>query len=99
MSRHAVTGPRTGCCSRVRSILTALPNPGAGVDGAGRRRDLLPRFLAAADGGDLSRLPADDVVTRDDGGGRVRAALLPVVGRARVAALATGVLLVVRYGS
>lgn len=59
---------------------------------------LLLTFLAAARTGDLealNELLADDVVSWTDGGGRVRAALRPIVGRARVVAFVRG--LVSRY--
>jgi hypothetical protein len=49
---------------------------------------LLHAFIAAAQSGDvadLERLFAADVVSRADGGGLVRAARTPVVGRQRVA--------------
>ncbi|MGZ4508748.1 MAG: RNA polymerase sigma factor SigJ [Blastococcus sp.] len=54
---------------------------------------LLTGFLEAAAGGDLSGLLgllADDIVAWNDGGGRVRAALRPITGGARVAAFAVG---------
>lgn len=60
---------------------------------------LLSEFLDAAASGDLSGLLgllADDVVAWNDGGGRVRAALRPVVGGARVAGFAVG--LAQRFG-
>ncbi|MGW6399287.1 hypothetical protein [Streptomyces sp. NPDC055134] len=60
--------------------------------------ELLARFLEAARGGDLTGLtdlPAEDAVTRNDGGGKVRAALRPVVGRDHVIAFIAG--LVTRY--
>ena len=52
------------------------------------QRRLLNAFIAAARAGDLAGLEslfASDVVSTSDGGGLVRAARLPVVGRARVA--------------
>lgn len=52
--------------------------------------EVLQRFLAAADGGDLGALLdllAPDVVLLSDGGGVVRAALRPVVGAEKVARL------------
>uniref|UniRef100_A0AAU2VDQ2 RNA polymerase sigma-70 factor n=1 Tax=Streptomyces sp. NBC_00003 TaxID=2903608 RepID=A0AAU2VDQ2_9ACTN len=60
---------------------------------------LLSRFLEAAAGGDLSALAdllAEDVVAWSDGGGKVRAALRPVMGRKKVLAFITGLLN--RYG-
>ncbi|WP_020577249.1 RNA polymerase sigma-70 factor [Actinopolymorpha alba] len=57
------------------------------VSGVERRR-LLERFLAAARVGDLARLErmfAADVVAWTDGGGKVSAALRPVIGPAKVA--------------
>ena len=62
------------------------------VGGAERRR-LLERFLAAARVGDLARLEqllAVDVIAWIDGGGRVPAALRPILGRAQVARYITG---------
>jgi RNA polymerase sigma-70 factor (ECF subfamily) len=63
---------------------------------SGREHALLvSRFIEAARGGDLAGLTAllsEDVVAWNDGGGKVRAALHPVVGRARVLAFVTGLL-------
>ncbi|MDQ3037572.1 MAG: RNA polymerase sigma-70 factor [Myxococcota bacterium] len=59
-----------------------------------RHRELLVRFLGATGQGDLAALTAmltDDVVARSDGGGKVRAAIKPVVGGDRVARLLIGV--------
>ena len=59
---------------------------------------LLTGFLRAAREGDLSALTemlSEDVTAWNDGGGRVRAALRPVVGRERVLAFVAG--LVARY--
>ncbi len=50
---------------------------------------LLLRFLDAAQGGDLTALTSmlsDDVVAWNDGGGKVRAALNPIMGRDKVVA-------------
>ncbi|HEY3506580.1 MAG TPA: RNA polymerase sigma-70 factor [Actinocatenispora sp.] len=63
-----------------------------------RHGELLGRFLDAARGGDLAALTellAEDVVAYNDGGGRVRAALRPIVGRDAVLAFVAG--LVSRY--
>ncbi|GII30040.1 RNA polymerase sigma-70 factor [Planotetraspora mira] len=57
--------------------------------------ELLGRFLAAARSGDLATLTevlAKDVVAYNDGGGKVRAALRPVVGRAKVLAFVAGLM-------
>lgn len=54
---------------------------------------LLLSFLEAARTGDLDELNgllADDVVSYNDGGGRVRAALRPILGKARVIAFVLG---------
>jgi len=54
----------------------------------GEHRRLLDEFVAAAHEGDLARFErylADDVVARPDGGGRVHASRVELVGRARVA--------------
>ncbi|MEU6999091.1 RNA polymerase sigma-70 factor [Nonomuraea sp. NPDC046570] len=59
---------------------------------------LLGRFLEAAHGGDfdaLAGLLSDDVTTWNDGGGKVRAALRPIVGKRKVAAFLRG--LITRY--
>lgn len=62
----------------------------------GRRRDEVVRaFMAACDGGDMSRvleLLAPDVVLVADGGGIVAAARRPVEGRDRVAQLIGGLM-------
>ncbi|MFE6971138.1 RNA polymerase sigma factor SigJ [Isoptericola sp. NPDC057653] len=54
----------------------------------GEHRRLLDEFVAAAHEGDLARFErylADDVVARPDGGGRVHASKVELVGLARVA--------------
>ena len=59
---------------------------------------LLRRFIEAAQSGDLESLAgllADDVCAWNDGGGKVRAALRPVLGRADVMAFMAG--LIARY--
>lgn len=59
-----------------------------------RHRDLLMRFLGATGQGDLAALEsmlAADVVARSDGGGKVHAALKPVLGADRVARFVVGV--------
>ncbi|MFF4508840.1 RNA polymerase sigma-70 factor [Streptomyces sp. NPDC001401] len=61
--------------------------------------ELLRRFLDAAQRGDLAALTdllSEDVVVWNDGGGKVRAALRPVEGRANVLAFLAG--LIARYG-
>ncbi|WP_067477545.1 RNA polymerase sigma-70 factor [Actinomadura hibisca] len=60
---------------------------------------LLARFLDAAAGGDLAALTdllSADVTAWNDGGGKVRAALRPILGRERVIAFVLG--LVAQYG-
>ncbi|HUR08768.1 MAG TPA: hypothetical protein VM347_39945 [Nonomuraea sp.] len=55
--------------------------------------------MAAASGGDLGALADllhEDVVSWNDGGGKVRAALRPIIGREKVAAFVGG--LRSRYG-
>jgi RNA polymerase sigma-70 factor (TIGR02957 family) len=56
--------------------------------------DLTRRLLAATSGGDLDRLQSllcEDAVVLTDGGGRVRAALRPVIGRTAVARFLLGI--------
>jgi RNA polymerase sigma-70 factor (ECF subfamily) len=63
------------------------------------QRALLDRFLGAVESGDLSELNtllSEDVIAWNDGGGKVRAALRPVRGRAQVIAFLQGLL--TRYG-
>jgi RNA polymerase sigma-70 factor (ECF subfamily) len=59
-----------------------------------RQRAVTARFLAAAVGGDIDELLevlAPDVTLTTDGGGRVRAALRPIRGAAKVARALAGV--------
>ncbi|MFI9596213.1 RNA polymerase sigma-70 factor [Nonomuraea sp. NPDC052265] len=59
---------------------------------------LLTKFMEAAGGGDLDALTEllhEDVVMWNDGGGKVRAALRPILGRRKVSAFIGG--LVARY--
>jgi RNA polymerase sigma-70 factor (ECF subfamily) len=58
-----------------------------------RHAELLQRLLWAAGEGELSDLEellAEDVVSYNDGGGKARAALVPVVGRTRIMAFLRG---------
>lgn len=67
------------------------PRPAAAPEHA----ELLTRFLAAAREGDLDALTdllTEDVVAWNDGGGRTRAALRPILGRAKVIAFVLGLL-------
>ncbi|TVT47511.1 RNA polymerase sigma-70 factor [Amycolatopsis rhizosphaerae] len=60
-----------------------------------RQFDLLQRFLAAAQEGDLPALEAflaEDVVSWSDGGGQVTSARRPVLGREKVARLCAGMM-------
>jgi RNA polymerase sigma-70 factor (ECF subfamily) len=60
--------------------------------GQDEHRRLLEAFIAASRAGDLAALEglfASDVISRSDGGGVVRAAKTPVVGRERVAKFIT----------
>ncbi len=60
-----------------------------------RHERLFHSFLVASSTGDLAALKellADDVVSYNDGGGRTRAALRPVFGRANVVRLIAGLL-------
>ncbi|NKZ02361.1 RNA polymerase sigma-70 factor [Actinomadura latina] len=57
--------------------------------------ELLTRFLAAARDGDLTALTellAEDAIAYNDGGGKVRAALRPIIGRDDVLAFVTGLM-------
>jgi RNA polymerase sigma-70 factor (ECF subfamily) len=59
---------------------------------------LLTKFIQAAEGGDLAALTElfhEDVVSWNDGGGKVRAALRPIIGRHKVATFLSS--LVSRY--
>jgi RNA polymerase sigma-70 factor (TIGR02957 family) len=59
-----------------------------------RQRAVTARFLAAAVGGDIDRLLevlAPDVTLTTDGGGKVRAALRPIQGAAKVARALAGI--------
>jgi RNA polymerase sigma-70 factor (ECF subfamily) len=59
-----------------------------------KKRDVTERFFAAATGGDINELMqllAPDVTLWTDGGGKVRQALRPIEGIAKVAAWITGV--------
>lgn len=59
---------------------------------------LLMKFMEAATGGDLAALTEllhEDVVAYNDGGGKVRAALRPIIGRRKVLGLVDG--LMTRY--
>jgi RNA polymerase sigma-70 factor (ECF subfamily) len=61
---------------------------------------LLSRFLQAAHSGDVTALASmfsEDVTAWNDGGGKVRAALVPVTGPGKVAAFVSGLL--TRYSS
>jgi RNA polymerase sigma-70 factor (ECF subfamily) len=70
--------------SRARKHITTERRAPVGTD---QQRRLLAAFLAAARSGDLPALEqmlAADVVSYSDGGGAVRAAKIPVVGRTHV---------------
>jgi len=75
--------------SRARKHLEATSAPRFDADEA-LRDELLNRFLAAADEGDvegLERLLAEDAVLYSDGGGKVTAARKALFGRTRVASV------------
>ncbi|MCQ9182745.1 RNA polymerase sigma-70 factor [Streptomyces sp. IBSBF 2953] len=60
----------------------------------GRREELVSSFVTAARDGDLDRLErllAEDVIWWSDGGGRVTAALRPILGREKVLRFLAGV--------
>ncbi|GAA3219904.1 RNA polymerase sigma-70 factor [Nonomuraea helvata] len=78
---------------RARRRLPA--NAGSPPGDRTRRRDLVERFLAAAEDGDLAgleRLLAEDATVWVDGGGRVGVARRPIAGLARVLRYLGGVL-------
>ncbi|TWD83907.1 RNA polymerase ECF family sigma subunit [Kribbella amoyensis] len=80
--------------SRARKRVAQEPRTGADVD-RDRWRQLVERFLAAAQLGELAeleRLLAEDVVSRADGGGKANAARRPVTGRTKVARYLIGTL-------
>lgn len=59
-----------------------------------KKRELLVQFVTACGAGDVSaltKLLADDVVLRSDGGGRVLAAIKPIYGPDKVARFSIGV--------
>lgn len=61
---------------------------------ADKKRELLVSFVTACGAGDVSaltKLLADDVILRSDGGGRVLAAINPIYGPDRVARFSIGV--------
>ncbi|TCM38262.1 RNA polymerase sigma-70 factor [Kribbella sp. VKM Ac-2568] len=79
--------------SRARKRVAA-ETPPRRVD-PGRWRQLVERFVAAAQLGDIAALEAllaEDVVSRADGGGKVVAARNPVIGRQKVARYLIGAL-------
>jgi RNA polymerase sigma-70 factor (TIGR02957 family) len=60
----------------------------------GQQREVTQRFLDAAVGGDIERLMAvlaPEVILTTDGGGKVRAALRPITGAAKVARFLAGI--------
>jgi RNA polymerase sigma-70 factor (ECF subfamily) len=75
--------------SRARKHISTERRAPVGID---EQRRLLTAFLAAAQTGDLpalEQLLAADVVSYSDGGGAVRAAKIPVVGRTQVSRFVT----------
>ncbi len=78
-----------------RHLTSGRPQPAPSAE---QHRRLLSEFFEAARTGDLATLNnllAEDVIAWNDGGGRVRAALRPISGRAKVIAFVRG--LVERY--
>ncbi|MFJ6726959.1 RNA polymerase sigma-70 factor [Streptomyces sp. NPDC091281] len=84
------------CRQLYRRAVARLAEGEARFEAAPRRqRELVESFVAAARDGDLTaleRVLADDVTWWSDGGGRVSAALRPVVGRAKVVRFLLGTL-------
>lgn len=81
------------CRQVLRRARQAMDQPKRAPASAERHRELLGGFLAACRSGDLdalTRLLADDVVSRADGGGRVTAANRPVEGLRAVSRLFAG---------
>lgn len=79
----------------VRRARTALGSGRRAPADPARQRELVAAFLAAARAGsvaDLERLLADDVHARSDGGGRVHAAKVELLGHDRVVTLLDNVL-------
>jgi RNA polymerase sigma-70 factor (ECF subfamily) len=78
-----------------RAVRHLARGPGRFAPAPSDHAQLLNRFLAAARDGDmaaLTELLAEDVVAYNDGGGKVRAALRPVIGRGNVLAFVTGLM-------
>ncbi|MET7394511.1 RNA polymerase sigma-70 factor [Dactylosporangium sp. NPDC005572] len=96
-----IVGSPAGTCRQLHRRAAhrlAEQRDGRFTPSADEHRALLARFLAAARGGDLSALTdllSEDVVAYNDGGGKVRAALRPITGRADVVAFVAG--LTTRY--
>jgi NADPH:quinone reductase-like Zn-dependent oxidoreductase len=88
--RISATAPILGLDASGRRSVASLFD----VDSRQAHADLTRRLLAATSGGDLDRLQSmlsEDVVVVTDGGGRVRAALRPVIGRKAVARFLLGI--------
>lgn len=92
----ATLGTTEAACRQLASRARAHVDEGRArfTASADKKRELLTGFVTACAAGDvdgLTKLLADDVVLRSDGGGRVHAALKPVYGPDRVARFSIGI--------
>jgi RNA polymerase sigma-70 factor (ECF subfamily) len=92
----ATLGTTEAACRQLASRARAHVDEGRARFSASaeKKRELLTGFLTACGAGDvdgLTKILADDVVLRSDGGGRVTAALKPIYGVDRVARFSIGV--------
>ncbi len=92
-----ILGKPAGTCRQLhrRAALRMADRQGRFEPSPAQHRALLERFLHAARSGDLvalGELLSEDVVAYNDGGGKVRAALRPVTGRAKVLHFVAGLM-------
>lgn len=92
-----ILGKPAGTCRQLhrRAAQRMADGHGRFAPSPAQHRALLDRFLQAARSGDLAALGellTEDVVAYNDGGGKVRAALRPVIGRAKVLHFVAGLM-------